>query len=129
VSVFMQVMFGILIAIGYLASPVVLIWGWLRWISLPKLRTAPSILSLAGFILGTASALLAVSSIACSVFFRRFPYYDPLLMRIFALGILLSLGGIVLGIGGVWRPSSLRWHAPVSALCTLTFWVMTASME
>jgi hypothetical protein len=129
VSISTQVMFGILIGTGYLASPTVLIWGWIRWISLPKLRTAPSVLSFAGFILATASALLAVSSMAYSVVIRRFPFYDPLLIRIFAWGILLSLGGIVFGIGGVWRPNSLRWHAPASAACMLTFWVMMASME
>ena len=129
VSISTQVMLGIMTAIGYLASPILLIWGWLRWISFPKLRTAPSILSFAGFILATASALLAVSSTAYSVVIRRFPYYDPLLMRIFGLGILLSLGGIVFGIGGVWRPNSLRWHAPASAVCMLTFWTMMASME
>ena len=124
----MQVMFVILIAIGYLASPVVLVWGWLRWVRLPKLRTAPSALSFGGFVLTTASALLAVGTIAYARV-HHFPYYDPLLLRIFRWGALLSLGGIVLGIGGVWRPNSLRWHAPASAVCMLTFWIMVASME
>ena len=124
----MQVMFVILIAIGYLASPIVLVWGWLRWVRLPKPWTAPSTLSFAGFILATASALLAVATIAYAQV-HHFPYYDPLLLRIFRSGALLSLGGIVFGIGGVWRPNSLRWHAPASAACMLTFWIMMASME
>jgi hypothetical protein len=124
----MKVMFVILTAIGYLATPIILVWGWLRWIRLPKLRTAPSTLSFAGFILTTASALLAVATIAYAQV-HHFLYYDPLLLRIFRWGALLSLGGTVLGIGGVWRPNSLRWHAPASAVCMLTFWVMTASME
>ncbi|MGA6986699.1 MAG: hypothetical protein WBZ01_11655 [Terriglobales bacterium] len=124
----MQVMFVILIAIGYLASPIVLVWGWLRWVRLPKLRTVASTLSFAGFLLATASALLAVATMAYAQV-HHFPYYDPLLLRIFRWGALLSLGGIVFGIGGVWRPNSLRWHAPASAVCMLTFWVMMASME
>jgi hypothetical protein len=73
--------------------------------------------------------LLAISAIAYSVVIRGFPYYDPLLMKIFAWGILISLGGFVLSVGGVWRPNSLRWHAPVSAACMATFWIMMASME
>lgn len=124
----MQVMFVILIAIGYVASPIVLVWGWLRWVRLPKLRTVPSTLSFAGFILATASALLAVAAMTYAQV-HHFPYYDPLLLRIFRCGALLSLGGIVFGIGGVWRPNSLRWHAPASAVCMLTFWIIVASME
>ena len=125
-----QVTFGILVlfAIGYLASPVILIWGWLRWVNRPRLWTAPSISSFAGFILGTTSALLALASIAYAQM-HHFPYYDPLLVRIFSYGALLSIGGVVLGIGGVWRPSSLRWHAPVSGACMLVFWIMIASLE
>jgi hypothetical protein len=85
-------------------------------------------MSLLGFVLATASAMLAVSAIAYAQV-HHFPYYDPLLLRIFAGGALLSIAGIVFGIGGVWRPSSLRWHAPVSGVCMLVFWIMMASGE
>jgi hypothetical protein len=124
-----QVIFGVLIAAGYFVSPIVLIWGWARWINLAKLRTALSILSLAGFVLATASALLAVSSIAYAQVIHGFRFYDPSLMRLFRCGVLLSLGAIVFGLGGVWRPSSLRWHAPVAAIGTLAFWIMAAEAE
>ena len=40
-----------------------------------------------------------------------------------------GLGAIVFGLGGVWRPSSLRWHAPVAAIGTLAFWIMAAEAE
>jgi hypothetical protein len=121
-------MFGILFAVGYLASPIMVIWGWARWFSQPKLRTAPSILSLIGFVLATASAVLAVSSIAYA-HFHHFPFYDPLLLRIFRWGALLSLGAIIFGVGGAWRRSSLRWHAPISGFGMLTFWTLAASGE
>jgi hypothetical protein len=124
-----QVIFGVLVAAGYFVLPVVLIWGWARWINLAKLRSASSVLSLAGFVLATASALLSVSSIAYGQGIHGFRFYDPLLMRIFRCGVLLSLGAIVFGLGGVWRPSSLRWHAPVAAIGTLAFWVVAAEGE
>ena len=123
-----QVTTAILFAIGYLAVPILLIWGWLRWLKLPRLRTAPSILSLAGFVLGTVSAFLAVSTIAYAQI-HRFPLHDALLLRIFRLGALLALGGLGLGVAGVWRPSSLRWHAPASGFAMLTFWIVVASGE
>ena len=123
-----QVMLGVLVALGFLVSPVMLIWGWVRWVRLPKPRTVASVLSLIGFVLATASALLAVLTTGYAQI-HHFPYYDPLLLRIFRWGVLLALCGIVFGVGGVWRPSSLRWHAPVSGLGMLAFWIMAASGE
>jgi hypothetical protein len=128
-STSVQLTVGILDVFGYLLSPVMLIWGWTRWVSHSKLRTVPATLSLVGFILATASALLAVSAIVYAHVIRSFPYYDPLLMKIFGIGALLSLGGLALGIGGIWRTSPLRWHAPVSAVATLAFWGAAAMGE
>src|SRR6202521_2281499 len=97
-----QVMFGILFAFGYLVSPILLIWGWVRWPRQPSVKTTPSILSMIGFLLATASGLLAVSLVGYAQI-HHFPYYDPLLLRVFRYGVFISLGGIVFGIGGVWR--------------------------
>ena len=103
VSISVQIMFGILAVIGYLVTPAALIWGWTRWKCQPKQRTVPAILSLIGFVFATASAVVAVSSVAGAQV-HHFPFYDPLLLRIFRWGGLLSLAGILFGIGGVWRP-------------------------
>lgn len=127
-STSVKILIGILIVLGYVVAPVSLAWGWARWAVQPKLRTVTSILSLTGFVLATASAMLAVAT-ATYAQVRPFPFYDPLLLRIYRGGILLSLAGILFGICGLWRHSSLRWHAPTSAVSTLAFWIMTASME
>jgi len=123
-----SVISGVLIFLGYLVAPVVLVWGWAWWGVQPKLKTVPSILSLIGFILATASALLAVSSVVYAQI-HGFRYYDPLLLRIFRWGLLLSLAGILFGVAGVWRKNSLRWHTPACALGTLAFWIVAASGE
>lgn len=102
-----QVIFWIMGAFGYLGSPTILIWGWARWLRQPKPRTVLAILSMIGFVLATASAVLAVSSIIFAQF-HHFPYYDPLLLRIFRTGTLLSLAGIAFGVSGAWRATSLR---------------------
>jgi hypothetical protein len=128
-STSIQVVFGVLIALSYLVSPIMLIWGWARWVGQPKLRAVPSILSLIGFIVATASAMLAIMSVAYAHVIHGFPFYDPSLLRIFRWGFLLSVAGIVFGISGVWRRSSLRWHAPACALGTLAFWILAAECE
>ena len=117
-----------LFVVAYLVPPSLLIWGWLEWRVNPILSTVSAILSFIGFALATVSALLAISTIAYAQV-HRFPFYDPLLLRIFRSGALLSAGGLVFGLAGIWRPSSLRWHAPASALGMLTFWIIAASGE
>ncbi len=55
-STSVEIIVGILAIVGYLLAPVVLVWGWVRWIQQPKLRTISAVLSLLGFILASASA-------------------------------------------------------------------------
>jgi hypothetical protein len=35
----------------------------------------------------------------------------------------------VFGIGGVWRPGPLRWHAPICGLGMSAFWLLAAEGE
>ena len=117
-------------AVGfYVGLPALMIWGWARWFSRTQPRTLPSILSLIGFTFATASGLLGVSSVLYAHVRGGFPYYDPLLMRIYGWGGMLSLSGIVFGIGGVWRPGPVRWLAPVCSVGTLLFWFASAMGE
>src|SRR5260221_415771 len=91
----MPVMNATLSVAMYLVPPLLVVWGWTRLAARPKPRTLASNSSLLGFILATASTVLAVSSIAYAQV-HHFPYYDPLLLRIFAWGALLSIAGSVL---------------------------------
>jgi hypothetical protein len=58
-----------------------------------------------------------------------FRFYDPMLLRIMGIGSLLSVGGFVFGLSGIWKANPVRWHAPVSAVATLAFCLLAASME
>ncbi len=113
----------------YGALPATLLWGWVRWANCPQPRTLAPILTFVGFVLATLSALLAISTALYAGFAGGFRYYDPTLIKIFGLGLLLSLAGLAAGLGGVWRASAVRWHAPVCALGTLAFWLMAAASE
>ena len=110
--------------------PVTIIWGWVRWAKLrtTRLTDMGSLASLLSLTLASASAALAISS-ALYAHFRPFRYYDPVLMKIFAVGGLLSLTSVAVGLGGVWRKNPLRWHAPVSGIGTLIFWFASAMGE
>jgi hypothetical protein len=118
-----QIFVAILFGLGWLVAPASLIWGWVRWLGRPKRWTITSFLALFGFLLAMASALVAICSILYSEAIGGFPFYDPLLMKIIRIGSLLAVSGFVAGLGGVWRPNSLRWLTPISALGMFAFWI------
>jgi hypothetical protein len=126
----LEILFSVLVVCAWIVTPIVLIWGWVRWMKNPKSKAVSSIFSLLGFLLATSSALLAISSVTYAhTLHNGFPFYDPLLMRIYRWGALLSTAGFCLGIGGVWRKNSLRWLSPISAFGTLVFWLLAAEGE
>jgi hypothetical protein len=121
---------GLVVLVGiYLALPLTTIWGWIRWTSRSHLPGLSSILSLIGFALATASGILAISTLMYGRAIGGFQYYDPLLLRIYRLGALLSLIGILFSLSGAWRPGPLRWHAPICSAGMLLFWFVQAMGE
>src|ERR1700676_1260066 len=113
----------------YLGLPAAIVSGWVHWVRRRPQFTVTSTLSLIGFTLATASGLLAVSSVRYALARHGFQYYDPILLRIFRWGGLLSLSGILFGVCGTWRPSPLRWYAPGCAAGMLLFWFAMAIGE
>jgi hypothetical protein len=119
----------ILLAVfGYVVAPITLIWAWIRWIGQPKQWSAASCLSLAGLSLATASAILAASSIVYAQI-HGFEWYDPLLLKMMLWGLVLSFGGLVLGLGGAWQKSVTRWQTPLASVATAAFWLLAAALE
>ena len=113
----------------YIALPVVLVTGWVR-----GLRPAPRqdrfvACSKIGFTLATVSASLAVGSALFATIAGGFRHYDPALMRIFRIGILVSLLAVVFAVLGLWRRSVLRWHAPILSFGMLFLWFVWAASE
>jgi hypothetical protein len=96
------------LGVFYLALPSVIVWGWVRWVRRTRPRGVSPKLWLIGFILATASVLVAASSIVYAQATSGFAFYDPRLMRIFRLGGRLSISGTLFASIGVWLRSSLR---------------------
>ena len=114
---------------AFVITPFAMVWGWIRWARREKRWTIPAISSLIAFALTTSSALLAI---AASIYWHLvggFLYYDPRLLRTYALGTLVSSLALVLALVGVWRESALRWHALVCSFGTLVYWFALAEAE
>jgi len=121
--------FLLLAEIILLSFPLVMAWGWVRWAKRKTPMTLFSAFSFFGFVLATASELLAISTATYASVTNSFSFYDPPLLKIYAVGMLLSLVGLILSIVGAFKANSLRYLAPVCALGTFFFWFMAAATE
>jgi peptidoglycan/LPS O-acetylase OafA/YrhL len=117
-----------LLALAYLVTPAALIVGWVRWSRRTDSRTPATTASLISFALASSSAALAAITLVVAQF-HHFGFYDPILMRIYRSGAVLSCLSALLALIGLWRRNSLRWYAPACAVGTLAFWIMAAAGE
>jgi len=109
--------------LGYIVAPASLIWGWARWIRQPKSWSFSSLISLVAFVVASSSAALGLVTILIGVL-GAFEQHLSAFYRVVDLGMLISLIGIIVAIGGIWRKNPLRWHALSSAVATLGFWAV-----
>jgi len=123
------VLLPIVAVVFYALLPSAMVWAWMRWWRNSQNRTVCSFLSLVGLGLATSSAILMIVTTIYAHQIGGFPFYDPLLLRIYRWGGLLSSAGIVFGVGGVWRPNPLRWLTPACALGMFLLWGMLAMGE
>lgn len=106
---------------AYLFGPVLLVWGWIRWIRhRPRNWTAGPLFSFVGFSLATAAFAAGIILIVLGFDFEKnSTFIYPLLQS----GLILSLSALVCTMGGVWRKSPLQWQAPALSVCALCFWL------
>ena len=123
-SVLDKALWTLAFLLAYLVAPTTLIWGWMSWCRREKARTISSVLSLVGFALATASAVLGLSTIAYAEWggFQTNTGY-LLFAKAIKTGGVLSLVSLLFSLAGLWRGSATRWQAPASAIGTLAFWL------
>ncbi|MBV8050571.1 MAG: hypothetical protein JOZ80_05250 [Acidobacteriaceae bacterium] len=124
-----SVVLAIYVLCIYIALPIAILGGWVRWTKQPKSWTAFSVLSMIGFLLATFSALLAFASLLYAHAIGGFPFYNPRLVRFYHWGGRSSLAGIGPGMIGCFRRNTLRWYAPICAIGVFIFWFASAIAE
>jgi hypothetical protein len=129
------ILLAFLFALGYLITPILMVWGWVRWIKeRPRLWTIASTLSFVGFLLATASALYGLWTISYGAAggFITSHGYSPdygLFYRFVRRGAILSMLGFAFAICGVWRRSAVRWQAPATAVGTFACWLLASTLD
>ena len=129
VSGFLTVLAVLFFFGSLIGLPLVCLSGWVKWFQDKSASTSFSTLSVLGFSFGTLSLLLDASTAVYAYTIGGFPFYDPLLMRIYLWGGRLSLVGMAFGLIGVWRSGVLRWRGIVLPTSMLLLWFMAAMAE
>lgn len=106
-----------------LATPILLVGGWVRWSKSPDSRYGRAGLAFVGFSLATASAVLAIIAWIVAVV-RPLPFSHPLSLLTYLSALLLSIVGIGTAVAGISEPGPLRWIAPMCVAGTAAFWFM-----
>lgn len=116
----------------YAGLPTFAIWGWAHWMRSGRTAASSPVLaklSLSGFAISSASALLALSAALYARAAGGFGYYSSSLLRVYRVGFLMSFAGTILSLAAVWRRSPLRWFALILSLGVLAFWLMSIASE
>jgi len=111
------------VVLGGLAAWVV--WGWTSWARhRSEARSVGAVCSLVGFIFACLSAGLEIGTVLYAQAIGGFPFNDPTLLKIYGLGLIAALLGVVCGLCGVGSKGPLRWKtlALSTFLSLLWFW-------
>ena len=103
--------------------PPIMVWGWVRWWKGSGGRTNGQLVSFAGLLFSTASALLGIwlclhpSAEAVPI------ETDVVFAFLTELGMQTALAALPLAILGVGWPNPIRWHALACSLLVPFFWL------
>jgi hypothetical protein len=117
-----------LAAIAWIALvlPAVMIWGWARWFKAASPGTLSSKLSLGGFILANISVVLALSATLFLHSESGSPLSNALLLRLYSIGLVFAVVGVMLAFAGLFRRSPLRWPGLLCSGGVLMFWIFSS---
>ena len=125
----MQLLMILMALVAFVGAPLAIIWGWVRWAKDSSRSTFWSKACFVGFLLANASICIWIGGVVYAQIIGGFAYYDPRLMKMISIGLWLAFVGVLTSFIGCWRPSVLRWIAPLSAAGALFFWIIAATGE
>lgn len=120
----------VIVALFYVAPPILVIWGWSRWVKRSRPQPWQSIVSAVSLSLTTTTLFLALVTLAYAEAVGGFPYGgDPTLLGIYRAAFLLAISAIITSLIGMVRPGPLQALAPVCATGAFVFWLIQAAGE
>jgi len=112
-----------------LFAPIVFIWAIWHWRKLEHRVESPDWrdhTGLAAFVLAGISLLVWLVSVVWALAVTGFPYYSPMLLRFYRLGLYSGVAALIACVPG---KGKLRWPTAFISLMMIVVWVLTASRE
>src|SRR5438270_11647864 len=98
-------------------------WGWRSWLQgRPEGLRFGVICSIVALVFASVSALLKIGT-GLYARFTDIPFMDPVLLRIYRVGMVTALLGLVSSVPGMGTKNPLRWKAPALSAALLLMWL------
>jgi hypothetical protein len=105
------------------------ILGWRSWLQgRPEGLPFGVICSLVAFVFASLSASLEIGT-GLYARFTNIPFMDPVLLRIYRVGMMTAVLGLVSSLPGMGTKNPLRWKAPALSAALLLLWFGQATGE
>lgn len=108
---------------AFVLAPASILWGWVAYFRDSKRWTLLPMLSLGAFVLGNISCIDAIVFSLRARALHVFWFVDRPENFIAGTGALACDLAVVLALCCVWRPTTLRWPALITALALFPFWL------
>lgn len=121
-------LFSALFVYGYIVTPALTVYSWVRWSRSQRRRSRRVRVSLTGLALATAALALGIVTVAVSsIHHGVFLYLAPERKAVYVLGLVLSCVATVVSFLGVFEDNPIRLKSLLVALGTLSFWFLAGS--
>src|SRR5579875_298143 len=123
----LQVFTGLFVY-GYIVTPALTVYSWVRWWRSQRRRSRRVKVSLAGLGLATIAVVLGIVVVAISSRYHGvFLYVAPELRILYALGLVLSAIAVLITLSGAFQDNPIRLKALFVALGALDLWFLAGS--
>ncbi len=120
--------FTVLFIYGYIITPALAVYSWIRWSRSQRRRSRRVRVSLSGLAVASVALVLGIACVALSsIRHGAFLYLAPHLRFAYGVGMALSAVSVAVTFAGAFQDNPLRLKALFVALGALDFWFLAGS--
>ena len=121
-------LFTALFVYGYIITPALAVYSWIRWSRSQRRRSRRVRVSLTGLGVASFALVLGIAAVAfSSVHHAAFLYLAPQMRPLYAAGITIAAVSVATTLVGAFQDNPIRLKALFVALGALDFWFLAGS--
>jgi len=120
--------FTALFVYGYIVTPALAVYSWVRWSRSQRRHSRRVRLSLTGLSVASGSLVLGVAAVSFSSMRRHaFLYLAPGLHALYIVGLVTSALAVLIALAGAFQDNPIRLKALLVALGAVDLWFLAGS--